>query len=220
MANSNNRALIDRTRIAAKKLGVAGIWAQSKLPVNIAEDFIYEMYVLFRLINDLSKHYMIRYDYGSSKHQDAFPRKSAKKEGRPKFEIFDKTNLKLQICAGTKIKDIVGKFRSPDISFQKGSASDKPTYKDIELIWDAKYRKKVGDKITEKDFSSFSRWLELLQLRNQIKPGIKMNDLKELKGNCLVTNGKRSTENDEERRRSDIKEVENFAPNEIFNVRP
>lgn len=222
MATSNDMELIAQARQSARSLGVAASWVASRRPVKLADDFIFELYVLFTLIIALQEHYHINYFPGTGDKKDKFPRRPAMKKGRPKFYISDNPDGKLlwQICAGTQIADIYGVARAPDISFQNDKSSDTPCYRDVEIIWDAKYKKNSHNRITNAELSSFGRWIELLKLRKSKKPVIEMSNLQKLAANCLVTNGQESTEPDDERYRLDLKEVTFFYPGNSFQVRP
>jgi len=123
-----------------------------------------------------------------------------------------------QICAGTKVSDIENVDRAPDISFQKDGASDTPTYRDIEIIWDAKYRKNSMDRITHPELSAFAIWIDLLNLRNPSH--IRFNSLSSLAANCLITNGQVSTEPDRVLNKYRLKEVSSFYPGKTFGTRP
>jgi hypothetical protein len=222
MANSStSKYLMQHARAAAKKLSVSAKWAGSGRPVDIADDFIYEMYVLLRLIDDLIKTYKVVYDPGVGKHMYCFPYKPSNKRGRPRFLIHDSTNNTLiyQICAGTKISDIHNKQRSPDISFQKGNSPENPSYKDVVMLWDAKFRARNG-RISHPELSEFGRWVELFKLRDTKTFSVTLDQLKDMVGNCLITNGKHSTEPPEECVRLNMKEVCSFFPGMTKKVKP
>lgn len=85
MAYSDDRKLRQSTSSTARSLGVSAIWVNSKKPIDMADDFIYELYVLFYLITELKQEYKVQYDPGVGKKQNRFPRKPALKAGRPKF---------------------------------------------------------------------------------------------------------------------------------------
>lgn len=223
MAYSDAKKLIDRTRAAAGSLGIAATWVNSRQPINMSTDFVYELYILFNLILDLSKSYNIKYIPGNGNKRHMFPKKPANKSGRPKFEVYSKTTpptLMWQICSGTKVGDIVGMERAPDISFQKNNASDLPTADDVELIWDGKFRTDNDDRITHQELAEFARWLALLEIYKKLKPNIIMVKYFKMVANCLITNGNESTEPNAERDRLDLKEVANYYPGEAFRVIP
>ncbi|MFC1980443.1 hypothetical protein ACFLVS_06375, partial [Chloroflexota bacterium] len=209
-------------RSSAQALGVSASWTKSRRPLNLADDFLFELYILFELILDLQNKYNITYipGQGTKKHQ--FPLKPANKEGRPRFEVHTKSDGRLlwQICAGTRIRDIHDVDRTPDISFQNADSSETPSYHDVRLIWDAKYKKNPSHNITHADVSGFGRWLEILNLRNADKPEIVFLKLAQLLANNLITNGLGSNEPEAELTRLDMKEVTSFHPNSSFEVRP
>ena len=222
MAYSDDRKLMLRTKRAARALGIAATWVNSGQPVNISTDFIYELYILFELILQLSRFYKIKYNPGVGKNQHCFPKKPANKAGRPNFEVYSRHTRSLiwQICAGTKIVDKVNMKRAPDISFQKGSASDLPTFDDVELIWDAKYKSDSNTRITHKEISEFARWIDTLELRMTVIANLQLSQFHRMTANCLITNGKESTEPNAERIRCNLKEVMKFFPDKQFRVFP
>jgi len=222
MAYSEDSKLIDRIRETAKRLKVAASWVKSGLPVDLASDFIFELFVLLRAVEDLQKSYSVEYVPGLGGKAHQFPRKPSKKAGRPYFKVRSKTKERVlcQICAGTKVRDINATERTPDISFQRESSGDNPTYNDVEMIWDAKYRTDSKERISHPEFSEFARWIEVLELRKAIEPSVSFNGLKDMLANCLVTNGQPSTESDAERKRVNLKEVSSFFLGKQFKVVP
>jgi len=222
MATARDKDLIVQVGDSAAALHKASVWVNSKLPLNVTDNYLFEYYILLRLILNLAHNYTIRFVPGTGDNRFNFPRSPANKNGWPMFDICSKSDgiLLLQICAGTKVSDIYGKERAPDISFQNAGSSDAPSWKDVKIIWDGKYRKKSSDSITDHEFSSFSRWLEILRLRNKQKPPINLNNLAQLLGNCLITNGVKSPELDAECTRADLKEVTSFYPGKQISVRP
>lgn len=225
MATKRDRKLLIEARKCASNLSLAAQWAVSGNAVDLANDFIYETYVILRLLEDCKASYRIHYVPGAGKTAHAFPRKPSPKAGRPKFLIIEKkTNRVLwQLCAGTKITDIVGDERAPDISLQSARAPDQPTATDVQMIWDAKYKKKDrkgSRRITSHDFSEFARWVELFNLRGKGLPALVLNSLTGLVGHCLVTNGETSTEVDAELHRTTVREVTGMYPGRSPAVRP
>lgn len=222
MAYSDDRKLIERTKQSANALGVAANWVDSKRPVDMATDFVFELYVLFEFVIYLSNNYDVIYDPGVGPKKHKFPRKPAKKVGRPKFEIYSKNKSKklCQLCSGTQIKDIVNMHRAPDISIQSANSSDVPTHKDVELIWDAKYRADDSSRITHSELSEFARIIDLLKVKNNVTIKLNLGKYQSLIANCLITNGLESTEPNQERVRLDLKEVANFFPGMSFTIFP
>jgi hypothetical protein len=125
-----------------------------------------------------------------------------------------------QLCAGTKISDIHGYPRAPDISVQDGNAPSTPSYTHVLLIWDAKHRKDPTDRITHHELSEVGRWIDLLDLHGAARTGLALHRLGVLLGNCIISNGQFSTEPDAELARLDVKEVSGFHPKSRFAVRP
>jgi len=215
----NNKQLLQNLKNAAKSLKVASVWATTNDDVDISDDFIFEMFVLFKLIIDIKNHYTIEYVSGNGEKKHAFPKKPANKLDRPFFIIKENNNIICQICAGTRIRDIWDSPKAPDISFQLASSSNNPDYTEVKMIWDAKYRKNPNKRITSHEVSEFGRWLDLLEVKH-CTPFLIMNELHRLNGNILITNGKESTEPNSERNRLGIKECSSFYPGKRFNVQP
>lgn len=221
MAIATDLNLINQVQISANKLGVASKWADTSQPVSVADDFLFEMYVLFELILSLQQNYIVTYLPGSQEQAHKFPQKPANKNGRPRFEIHHPTDgLICQVCAGTTVADIHGVERAPDISFQTDVSPDNPDFNHLLLIWDAKYRKDPNARITHPEVSEFGRWLEVFKLRGAPAPSINLAKLSKLAANCLITNGNASTEPALECERLWMKEVANFHPKSMFSVKP
>ena len=168
------------------------------------------------------ENYEVIYNPGVGVKAHKFPRKPAKKNGRPKFKIYskDKSKRLYQLCSGTKIKDIVSMDRAPDISLQDADSSDEPTHEEVKIIWDAKYRADDSDRITHPEVSEFARMIDLLKVKNIVTINLKLRKYQNLIANCLITNGRASTEPNQERVRLDLKEVANFYPEKSFTVFP
>ena len=164
---------------------------------------------------------MVEYEPGSGHTKNVFPQAPADKAGRPKFVIRDRETGKVafQICAGTKANDMHGHGRGLDLSIQLANASDSPTVHDVLQIFDAKYRGCSSDCITHPEFSEFARWVELFNLREKTA-GLRFDELKDFDANCLVTNGKPSTELDAERLRTSVTEIFQFHPGMPHDKRP
>lgn len=221
MAYANDSALIAAVQRSATLLGAAATWS-SGIPVNVSDDFLYEMYVLFRAVHDLIINYDVAYVAGVGPHTHVFPRKPANKAGRPRFDIKDKaTHADLfQLCAGTNASDIHGHLRGLDISLQAATAPDAPGPADVLQIIDAKYRTNPNDRISHHEFSEMARWIELFQLRGAASPGLAFPTCPELDANCLVTNGQFSTELDVECQRVSLSEIAEFHPSTAYHARP
>ncbi len=146
MAARRDRKLLEAARKCAKQLGSAATWAVSGKAVSVRDDFVYETYVFLRLLIALKRTYRLEYIEGSGNSKHAFPKSPARKAGRPRFNLVDRGTKKVlwQLCAGTKIGDISGDERAPDISLQNASASDSPQASDVELIWAPKLQAAGG----------------------------------------------------------------------------
>ena len=232
---SNPKSIVELRSIQNKAtmLKQATTWSELEQPISIENDFIYEMYVLFFLINYLIcnekpdyKHQLhIEYFEGYGDTANKFPKKPARKRDRPKFilgvtEDSFKTTI-YEICAGTQIFDIHKKLRTPDISIQLFNGNETPDHINILAIWDAKFRKDNSKRISHHEFSEFGRIIELLNCAEDLPMPIKSalsND--NLDGNCLVTNGIHSTEPDDERTRKSLKEIFKLSPGSIYKIKP
>lgn len=217
--SARKKALIKEVVSSAGRLRNAATWATSRKPLSISEDFVFELYLLFSALRDLSRKYHIRFEPGT---KGAFPRKPANKAGWPRFILKDKVNgMPLyQICPGTAIRDMHGGKRHPDISFQTADSPDDPNYEHCVMIWDAKYRDDETDRITHLEFSAFAHWVEVLDLRGKAPFSIEFTALSAMQHNCLVTNGVTSTETNAERNRVTMKEVSGFRPGNAHTVFP
>jgi hypothetical protein len=219
MAAPSDRKLLAAARKAAAALKVAARWAVSKRPVNVRDDFIYETYLYVRLLHAAGRTFRIVYVPGTGPTAHAFPRAPANKKARPRFELHDQRGVRFQLCAGTKVRDMNGDERAPDVSLQVGRAGDLPIVGEVLAIWDAKY--KGGQKrISEHEFSTFARWLELLGLRTGAGAPIALGTLRDLEGHCLVTNGHHSTELAAELKRTNVREIASFYPGRAHTRRP
>lgn len=221
MAYASDSALITSVRRSASKLSLAAKWANGP-SLNVTDDFLYELYLLFQVLNALRAAYEIEYLPGSGYKEHQFPKKPAPKAGRPRFNLKEKGTGRLlyQICAGTTAADMNGHKRGLDLSIQLDTASDDPVAGDVLQIFDAKYRTKNTARITHHEFSEFVHWVELFQLRGRAVPGLDFGYLSDLNGNCLVTNGIESTELDVERLRTNLREVIQFHPTTTHAKKP
>lgn len=222
MATTQDQALINDVQSAATRLGVASRWS-SGTPVQVEDDFLFEMHVLFRVLAALEAHYVIEYVPGTGNTVHEFPRSPAPKAGRPRFNVKDSGNngnVLFQICAGTKAEDVSGKKRGIDLSIQDANAPDDPDYQHVYQIFDAKYRRNPNNRITHSEFAAFAHWVETFGLRNAQPVGLNLDALKDLDANCLVTNGNYSTEEDGERQRVNVREIAKFYPNRQHQARP
>jgi hypothetical protein len=156
-------------------------------------DFIYEMYCLFRIVNDLAENQIVRLIKGI-KHGFRFPRKPANKFGWPRFDVVDKITGKTltQICAGTKIwSNGAQAFRAPDISLQLPYTSDDPKTTDLICIYDAKFNEgRKKDTLSEGEYAKVSMMVGTLGLRRiPVQLPVVFETLKNFDANCVLTNG-------------------------------
>lgn len=208
---------------AARSLGKAAIWPATGRIFTAERDYIFEFYCFLRMIRDLQVNYRIDYVPGSGKTIHCFPRKPANKSGRPRFDLYDKGTGQLlwQFCLGTKIKDVYGRRRAPDISLQLSTASeDDPTHSDVQLAWDAKFKRERGMRISDADIACFSQVVEFMGLRGRAVPAIRFDQLLDLVCNGLISNGDISTESDAGLRHLNIREVSAFFPGRPHASRP
>ena len=221
MAYAQDLTLINDVQIAASRLGVASRWS-SGTPVQVEDDFLFEMHLLFRVLTALEANYSVTYVPGTGSTTHEFPKKPASKAGKPRFNVKDKNNGSrcFQICAGTTARDESGRPRGLDLSIQDANAPDDPDYQHVLQIFDAKYRKNSNDRITHAEFAAFAHWVETFGLRNTPSAGLNLGTLNDLDANCLVTNGRHSTETDNECQRVTIKEIARFYPNVNHQSRP
>ena len=221
MAYAQDRALIKDIQTAAANLNIASRWASGK-PVQVKDDFLFEMHLLFRVVGELSTNHSIEYVSGDGGKMHEFPRAPADKAGRPRFNIKNANTGKIQcqVCAGTKAKDRSGKERGLDLSIQTADASDKPGVQEVLQILDAKYRPDSTRRITHPEFASFAHWVESFELRTTETTGLDFGVLQDLDANCLVTNGKFSTEKDKERAHVNVREIARFYPTTKHERRP
>ena len=114
--NATDKDLIARVQASAQKLKVAASWSNGP-SLKVADSFLLELYLLFRIVEDLQATYDVEYDPGTHPHQHVFPQTGAQKKGRPKFLVRDRASKQTicQICAGTRVKDIDNNERAIDV---------------------------------------------------------------------------------------------------------
>lgn len=195
--------IVDQLDEFAKHLKPAAVWHGSGLliaevetenPCDLAGDFVYEMYCLWRLVADIAKRQFVRLVVGSIQGLN-FPRKPANKEGWPRFDIYDEwgDDLIMQLCAGTGIySSYIDGFRYPDISFQKPLATAEPTESDLFCMYDAKFNeghKKTN--LSEGEYSKVQMMVADLGLNRglPITLPVSFTEFQEFDANCVLTNG-------------------------------
>jgi hypothetical protein len=161
--------------------------------------FLFEMKVLFGLLLRLRRNgwdIQIVRPYNDGKV--SFVRNPAKKTSGTYF-IISKDGLVFHLVHGTKIQDMHGEPRAPDISLQLPQGGDSPTYADVLAMWDAKLRGTnagpAEERISDNEYARFAKVREWLQLP---RPGTPNDTLDlwppafEVSG--LISNGRRNTE--------------------------
>ncbi|RPD40524.1 hypothetical protein [Chitinophaga barathri] len=221
---------VDHIQQYASLLKKCSIWENSTeilAPVvgsqssNVANDYIYEFYCYICIIIDLSANYDISFIEGNGSFKFAFPKKAAIKSGKPRFHASVDGKLCFQICAGTLIRSPYPIEKNhPDISFQTANASEDPDQNDLIMIMDAKFSEHPTSKLPKDEVYTFQSMVELFELRGQRKHHVEFDKLKDLEGNCLLTNARAhsDTTNIALLRKWSIKEVENFYPGRKCNV--
>jgi hypothetical protein len=102
----------------------------------------------------------------------------------------------------------------PDISFQLPSASEDHTEKDLIIIMDAKFTEDPKSRLSKTEFYKFGGITDVFDLRDVPKITVNFNKLKDMFGNCLITNGRAYADPTDLKlsKRWAIKEVEGFHP--------
>jgi hypothetical protein len=126
-----------------------------------AENFLFELKVLFSLLNYLTTHgWKCTVANRQSSSVIRLPKSPGLKQNFSFFIIeHAKTGRKFQVVHGTQIEDRLGEPRAPDISLQTENASLRPSFRDVKAIWDAKLRGTVDDVsdnvISDAEYRSF-----------------------------------------------------------------
>lgn len=186
-----------------------------------ANDYIYEFYCYICIIVDLRANYTLEFIEGHDQFKFNFPRKAAPKKGKPRFHAWNGKDLAFQVCAGTMIKCEYDREKNhPDISFQFPNATEDPTEKDLIIIMDAKFIEDSKSRLSKTEFYKFGGIIDVFDLRGDPKARINFNKLKDMFGNCLITNGQ-AYANPLDLKLSQkwaIKEVEHFSPDQKFKI--
>jgi hypothetical protein len=187
---------------------------------KIAEDnYIYEFYCLMKIIEDLHRNpnHKIKFIKGNG----IFPRNPTSKKNKPYFVLEANNKEIFQICSGTQIQTVhTDVKKAPDISFQSMTSNNElPSYKDVLVIYDAKYSEAKGDKsFQEGQMALFNRMIRLLKLETPTQISYYFTHYSNFNGNCILTNKKSYTDDVAELRAESITVVQDFDENKIFSV--
>ena len=185
-------------------------------------DKIYEFYCLMLLLENLLTNYKITLKPGTIIGK-IFPENPAPKKGWPYFEIAQKNGVpnKFQICYGTKIKltQALKTTIAPDISIQKYTATDDPDETMVELIMDAKFKYTDTNALPIDQIHAFIQRVNALQVQNASAINLLLTaPLINIKGNCLLTNGKALQDQKDYCKLNNILQVEQFDIGKTHNV--
>jgi hypothetical protein len=224
-------ALLKEINEYTSKLEKASLWHGSEKSLaevelekakKFGEDYIYEFYCYLRILSDLQHKYHLRFVPGSGVFTFKFPKAPAAKKGKPYFIALDQSTGKIafQICAATEIGTNYKRSPAPDISFQKPDASDTPTFKDVLMIFDAKFIRSTSDKdkIGLAQFYYVSGMVRDLQIADPSTCGIEFNELATCLGNCILTNGDAHCQEHDYVKSHSLKAVEHFDVGKTFKV--
>lgn len=184
-------------------------------------DKIYEFYCLMRILEDLRVYYNISLHPGTRTGK-IFPEAPSPKKGWPYFIIQQKaeTPNKFQVCFGTEIKlsKAPKTTIAPDISIQKHDSTDDPDETMVELIMDAKFKYKITSTLSIEQIHAFMQRIKALDTMNVDTLPLFFNKFKDLKSNCLLTNGKALTHQEDYCKLNKTKQVEQFDLGTTYNV--
>ncbi len=156
-------------------------------------DRIYEFYCVLRILDDLRQHYEIKLIAGAG-GKKVFPKGPALKKGWSRFTIQSKidSNNAFQICYGTKVKlsGAPATTIAADISFQTFDASEDPDESMVVLIMDPKYKHDSETSLSIDTLHDFHGRIDSLKVQNAGTIVLEFDKFPELKGNCLLTNGR------------------------------
>lgn len=212
-------------------LGKASKWINSKDAIlNIENsasekkksECVFEFYCALKILVDLSKNYEIRIVNNNKKYQNIFPKSPSEKRNFPYFLVLDKvTGAKLfQVCLGTKITGETDEKSAPDISIQRPDSNLRPTYNDVEIIYDAKFKHGLNAKVTDGEFAKLYFMVTNLKCENADSNvlGLQFDSLKDFIGNCLISNGQPYKTTAKIHQMRKIKEIVNFGESSTFKV--
>jgi hypothetical protein len=186
---------------------------QNKATIKKGSDRIYEFYCLLRILDDLKPKYTIKLIPGTRAGK-IFPQAPADKAGWPYFmieHIADPSN-KFQVCYGTNIKlsKAPKTTIAPDISVQDIASTDDPDESMVLLIMDAKFKYNANDALPIDQIHAFIQRVNALGTTGATTIPLDLDALMNLKGNCLLTNGKALSDQHDYCVLSKVKQVGEF----------
>ncbi len=194
---------------------------EGKATTSDCADRLYEFWCLMKLIEDLSVNYNITI-ISEKLAGKIFPQSPANKKGWSYFKIESKSDPKnkYQICYGTNIKLSYAPKTSiaPDISIQKHNSPDDPNEKHVELILDAKFKYQKSGKLNVDQIHAFIQRVNALRTKKGNKIPLHFTFLKDLKSNCLLTNGEGLVDQNDYCIVNNIKQVIQFDPISKFTI--
>ena len=185
-------------------------------------EYIYEFYCFLRVLKDLKANYDLELIPGE-KHGVLFPKAPGLKKNYPYFSVKSKKKGKerFQLCTGIKIVGWAGESSAPDISFLNKKTGKTPSFNDVFMIYDAKFKHNESKKVSDSEFSKVCYMIKNLDCETPLKKKIKFHEFigdKDINGNCLLTNGFAFKENEDHHKFFNIKEAEQFDINKTTNV--
>lgn len=211
----------------ARALSSAATWHGSKSALGILStsenSYLYEFYCYLRVVQDLMANNKVVYRQGGKKGKEhEWPKAAALKKNAPRFEVFtEKTGKKLfEVCGGTAVKGKHSIELNPDISFQVPDCGDKPTYEDLYLVVDAKFKKNSTDRLPLDEVNTFVSQVNLnLGLKGKRVKNLHFAEFEFLKKNTLLTNGNPHNDDDGLEKEAGIKQVYHFDIGKEYGVK-
>lgn len=213
----------------AEVLGRASKWKNSKdaiANINTTSNLktknerIYEFYCALRILLDLTKNYNL--EIKNNKHKNIFPKAPGSKKNYPYFLAKIKTNNKpaFQICIGVDIKGKAGETSAPDISFQLAKSDLSPSFNDVIMVSDAKFKHKLTAKVADTEYYKVHGMVVNLGCEDADKKAkqIKFDKLNDIKSNCIITNGIEFNDNDSHHKLFHVREIANFDEGSVFKT--
>lgn len=218
-----NKAELKKLKVATEKLTK---WESSgkafghyqviegKANTTDGADSLYEFWCLLKILVDLKTNYKILLKSETRTDKKIFPQAPAPKKGWAYFEIENITDFanKFQVCYGTEIKlsRAPKTTIAPDISIQKYDATDDPDESMVELIMDAKFKYTNTSVLPIDQLHAFMQRVSALQTQNVDEIPLIFDLLKDIKANCLLTNGRALVDQEEYCKLNKIMQVEQF----------